>query len=81
MSESRPDSHSDKESPSEPICEEKSKKSSSFGLLNKDLKAALNNWEVLTEEMSQKISPEEEQLKDVKRLLIELKAKLAEFGD
>ncbi len=60
---------------------DKDKKISPFGILNKDLQKALNNWEILTEEMTQKISPEEEQLKDVKRLLGELKAKLAEFGD
>lgn len=52
-----------------------------FGRLNQDLKQALNTWETLTEEMSQKLSPEEEQLREVKRLLSELKSKLNEFED
>jgi hypothetical protein len=52
-----------------------------FGRLNSDLKQALDTWDNLTEEMSQKLSPEEEQLREVKRLLSELKSKLNEFED
>ncbi len=52
-----------------------------FGRLNQDLKDALNSWETLSEEMTQKVSPEEEQLREVKRLLSELKSKLNEFED
>jgi hypothetical protein len=81
MNDSQEDLNSEREAPQGTAREDKAKTSSPFGLLNKDLQKALNNWEVLTEEMTQKISPEEEQLKDLKRLLGELKAKLAEFGD
>ncbi len=52
-----------------------------FGNLNSDLQSALNTWEVLTEQMANKMSPEEEQLQEVKKLLGELKSKLAEFGE
>lgn len=51
------------------------------GNLNQDLSQALNSWEVLTEQMANKVSPEEEQLQEVKRLLGELKSKLKEFGE
>ena len=56
-------------------------KRSIFGHLNSDIQQALNTWEVLTEQMATKISPEEEQLLEVKRLLGELKSKLQEFND
>lgn len=56
-------------------------KKSIFGNLNHDLKNALDTWETLTEEMTNKVSPEEEQLQEVKKLLGELKSKLKEFGD
>ena len=59
----------------------KETKKSLFNHLNADLRNALDTWEVLTEEMAQKISPEEKQLSEVKKLLGELKSKLAEFGD
>lgn len=52
-----------------------------FGNLNQDLSHALNTWETLTEQMTNKISPEEEQLLEVKRLLGELKSKLSEFSE
>lgn len=56
-----------------------------MGGLNPDLKQALSqaldSWEALTEQVSQKRSPEEEQLQEVKKLLNELKSKLKEFGD
>lgn len=52
-----------------------------FGRLNQDLQDALNTWDILSEEMSAKLSPEEEQLQEVKRLLSELKSKLKEFED
>lgn len=52
-----------------------------FGHLNSDLQNALNTWENLTEQMADKVSPEEEQLQEVKRLLGELKSKLQDFND
>ncbi|GEM_PF-2033047 len=67
---------------SAPSAEKKeSLRKSVFGNLNKDLKQALETWDALTEEMSNKLSPEEEQLQEVKRLLGELKSKLQEFGE
>lgn len=53
----------------------------SWSHLHQELKHALSSWEVLTEQMSSKISPEEEQLLEVKRLLGELKTKLKEFEE
>ncbi|MDG0817735.1 hypothetical protein [Bdellovibrio svalbardensis] len=58
-----------------------SSRRSLFGNLNSELQQALNTWDVLTEQMAEKISPEEEQLKEVKRLLGELKSKLSEFSE
>lgn len=58
-----------------------SSRRSLFGNLNSDLKSALDTWDVLTEQMAHKVSPEEEQLQEVKKLLSELKSKLAEFGE
>lgn len=52
-----------------------------LGSLNNDLKQALDTWDILTEEMATKLSPEEEQLSEVKRLLGELKSKLSQFED
>ncbi|MBO9667829.1 MAG: hypothetical protein J7501_13580 [Bdellovibrio sp.] len=52
-----------------------------FGNLNSELKQALNTWDVLTETMANKVSPEQEQLREVKKLLGDLKAKLAQFED
>lgn len=64
-----------KESPKE------GSRKSMFGNLNSDLQNALNTWDVLTEQMANKVSPEQEQLQEVKKLLGELKSKLAEFGE
>ncbi|WII71439.1 hypothetical protein QJS83_13295 [Bdellovibrio sp. 22V] len=58
-----------------------SSRKSLFGNLNQDLKQALDSWDVLSEQMSNKLSPDEEQLLEVKRLLGELKSKLNEFGE
>ncbi|KHD87650.1 MAG: hypothetical protein OM95_13215 [Bdellovibrio sp. ArHS] len=58
-----------------------SARKSLFGNLNKDLTQALNTWDNLTEQMSNRVSPEEEQLQEVKRLLGELKSKLNEFSE
>lgn len=58
---------------------EKPKKS--WAILNQELKNALNTWEVLSEEVGTKISPEEQQLQEVKRLLTELKDKLKQFSE
>ena len=49
--------------------------------LNSELKQALDSWETLSEEMEHKLSPEEEQLREVKRLLGELKDKLKQFSE
>lgn len=82
MSESHPDSQPNPQKPPQgESTEEKGKKNSPFSLLNRDLRDALNNWDVLSEEVSQKASPEEEQLSDVKRLLGELKDKLKAFEE
>lgn len=64
-----------------PTEKKESTRKSVFGSLNQDLKQALDTWDVLTEQMSHKLSPEEEQLHEVKRLLGELKSKLQEFGE
>ncbi|HEY1079338.1 MAG TPA: hypothetical protein VGE46_04545 [Bdellovibrio sp.] len=58
-----------------------SARKSLFGNLNQDLKEALNSWDTLSETMSTKKSPDEEQLQEVKRLLGELQSKLKEFGE
>lgn len=58
---------------------------SAIGGLNPELKSALTkalgSWETLTEQVSTKKSPDEEQLEEVKRLLNELKSKINEFND
>jgi hypothetical protein len=61
--------------------EVKSSEKRAWSAINKDLKQALNTWEILSEEMAHKISPEEEQLQEVKRLLGELKDKLKQFSE
>ncbi len=58
-----------------------SSRRSLFGNLNSELQQALDTWDVLTEQMAQKVSPEETQLTEVKKLLGELKSKLAEFTE
>lgn len=50
-----------------------------FNHINTDLKSALDTWEVLSENMATKVSPEEEQLHEVKRLLLDLKNKISQF--
>ena len=50
-----------------------------FNHINSDLKSALDTWEVLTEKVATKVSPEEEQLHEVKRLLQDLKNKISQF--
>ncbi len=49
--------------------------------LNKDLKQALDTWDDLAEKTANKASPEQQQLKEVKKLLGELKDKLKEFSE
>ncbi|MFV8259574.1 hypothetical protein ACNQKP_17335 [Bdellovibrio bacteriovorus] len=68
-------------SPEKPEKREPSSKKSLFSNLNSDLKHALNTWETLTEEAANKVSPDEEQLQEVKRLLGELKSKLNQFDE
>ncbi|WP_413560685.1 hypothetical protein [Bdellovibrio sp. HCB209] len=73
---------SEKEATTASTAKETGKKSL-FGNLNSDLKQALDTWDVLTETMSKsnKVSPEQEQLQEVKKLLGDLKAKLAQFEE
>lgn len=52
-----------------------------FNHINTDLKSALDTWEVLTEQVTTKVSREEEQLHEVKKLLQDLKKKLSEFSE
>ncbi|MGZ3770350.1 MAG: hypothetical protein ACXVCP_03195 [Bdellovibrio sp.] len=47
--------------------------------LNQDLKNALNSWDSVTESVQNKVSPVQEQMTEVKKLLVELKSKLSEF--
>lgn len=47
--------------------------------LRSNLNQALNTWDKLTVETAGRRSPEEEQLREVKKLLGELKNKIAEF--
>ncbi|RYE31299.1 MAG: hypothetical protein EOP48_31540 [Sphingobacteriales bacterium] len=49
--------------------------------INKDLKDALETWTVLTEDLTNKLSPEEKQLQEIKTLLSTLKDKLRDFND
>ncbi len=46
--------------------------------LKNELQSAVNDWSLMSEKMNE-ISPEEEQIKKVKNLIHELKAKLKEF--
>ncbi len=76
-----PERHNQSKDSSASTEKKESSRKSLFGNLNQDLKQALDTWDTLTEEMSHKVSPEEEQLQEVKRLLGELKAKLNEFSE
>ncbi|WP_413288226.1 hypothetical protein [Bdellovibrio sp. HCB337] len=49
--------------------------------INSDLKSALDTWTTLTDQLANKISPEEEQLREIKNILGTLKDKLNEFND
>ena len=75
------DDNLEREQPKDQETKEPSAKKKLFNNLNSDLRSALSTWENLTEEMAKKISPEEVQLLEVKRLLGELKSKLEEFGE
>ncbi|MEN0057415.1 MAG: hypothetical protein AAGB31_01165 [Bdellovibrio sp.] len=76
-------SEDSREAPTKPTSDEKKELSRKplFQHLNEDLRQALDTWDTLSEEMSNKLSPEEEQLMEVKKLLGELKSKLKEFGE
>lgn len=52
----------------------------SWDHIETDLKEALNTWSDLTEELAGKVSPEEEQLQEIKTLLGTLRDKLKEFS-
>ena len=49
--------------------------------INTDLKSALDTWTELTEQLAHKLSPEEEQLREIKSILGALKDKLNEFNE
>jgi|GEM_PF-3776901 hypothetical protein len=51
------------------------------GLLNSDLQNALQSWDNVTEQVAKKVSPEQAQLREVKKILSDLKSKLEEFDD
>jgi chromosome segregation ATPase len=53
----------------------------SWDHIESDLKEALNTWSDLTEELADKMSPEEAQLQEIKSLLGTLRDKLKEFSD
>lgn len=53
----------------------------SWDHINNDLKSALDTWAELTDKLSHKLSPEEEQLREIKSILGTLKEKLKEFND
>lgn len=57
-----------------------SKDSAKFGLINQDLKSALDTWSELSEKLAGKISPEEAQMAEIKKLLGDLKSKLKDFA-
>lgn len=67
------------EKPSEKTITKNLSKKGLFGDLNADLKNALDSWDTLTEQVSDKLPPDQEQLLEVKRLLGELKSQLDEF--
>lgn len=53
----------------------------SWDHINSDLKSALDTWEELTDKMANKLSPEEEQLREIKSILGSLKDKLKAFDE
>lgn len=53
----------------------------SWDHINSDLKSALDTWTTLTDQLANKLSPEEEQLREIKNILGTLKDKLKEFND
>jgi ElaB/YqjD/DUF883 family membrane-anchored ribosome-binding protein len=53
----------------------------SWDHINSDLKSALDTWTDLTGKLANKLSPEEEQLREIKNILGTLKDKLKEFSD
>ena len=55
------------------------KETARFNGIEKDLKSALNTWSELSEKLTGKASPDEEQLKEIKKLLGDLKNKLQDF--
>lgn len=53
----------------------------SWDHINTDLKSALDTWTELTDKMANKLSPEEEQLREIKSILGSLKDKLKAFEE
>ena len=54
---------------------------SNSGLLNSNLQDALQSWDNLTEQVAKKVSPDQAQLREVKKILSDLKSKLEEFDE
>ena len=75
MSDSKPEQEQPKQETKE------TSKKSRLGGLNSGLREALSSWETLTEEVANKVSPDQEQLLEVKKLLGELKRKLNQFEE
>lgn len=79
------DDNQENNSPAPPSADLTDKKvqtrKSLLGALNQDLKSALDNWDMVTEEVAHKQSPEEQQLSEIQKLLGELKSKLSQFED
>jgi len=67
----------DENKPVEPKPESKP----SWEQINSDLKSSLDTWSVLNEQSANKLSPDEEQLQEIKTILGTLKDKLKEFSD
>jgi len=51
----------------------------SWSHINNELSQALNVWDDLTKDLANKLSPEQEQVEKMKRLLGELKEKIEQF--
>lgn len=66
----------DKSAPADPAAGKPS-----WDHINTDLKSALDTWTELTDKMAHKLSPEEEQLREIKSILGSLKDKLKAFEE
>jgi len=55
------------------------KKENNWGQLNEKLSSALQTWEDLSASVETKLSPDEEQLQEIKKLLKDLQTRIDEF--